>query len=85
MPACFQLFPKGSTTPARFSDIDDAMCAHFGVNPDPDRYYRQWYDTEGFRLAIGHSLASQREESPERADIIDWLDANYSPESWYER
>ena len=90
MPACFQLFPKGSDEPARFSEIDDAMCKHFGVEPDPDRYYRFWYDIEGFGLATGHSFDDMRtldEEVPpeeSRRAIIDWLDEHYTSDAWTE-
>lgn len=90
MPACFQLFPKGSDTPARFSDIDDRMRAHFGAQPDPKQYYRFWYDIEGFGLATGHSFDDMRaldaDAPPEesRRAIIDWLDANYTFEAWTE-
>ena len=90
MPACFQLFPKGSDEPARFSAIDDAMCAHFGVQPDAARYYRYWYDIEGFGLAMGRTFDDMRqrdEEAPpeeSRRAIIDWLDEHYTADSWTE-
>lgn len=85
MPACFQLFPIGSNIPARFIDIDNAMCAYFGVTPDADLYYRYWYDTEGFSLACGRSFNDLRAIYPDRQAIIDWLEANYTVHAWYER
>lgn len=90
MPAYLQLFPKGSNTPARFGQIDDAMCAHFGVTPDPNQYYRFWYDIEGFGLATGHSFDDMRardEDAPpeeSRRTIIDWLDEHYTSNAWTE-
>ena len=85
MPAYFTLTKKGETEPSRFVDIDDAMCAHFGVTPDTERYHRAWYDTEGLGLAMGHDWARLREINPERTDIINWLEANYTANSWYSR
>ena len=90
MPACFQLFAKGSDEPARFSVIDDAMRLHFGADPDPAHYYRFWYDIEGFGLAIGKTFADMRkadEGSPpeeSRRAIIDWLDEHYTSDCWTE-
>ncbi len=57
MPACFQLIPKGASEPAKLALVDDAICAHFGVEPDPIKYYHGWYDAIGFRLAIGKSFS----------------------------
>jgi hypothetical protein len=84
MPACFQLIPIGSDEPARFAEIDDAMCAHFGVTPDESRYYQQWYDIEGFGCAMGKTWAELRTLMPERAPIIDWLEQHYTCDSWTE-
>ena len=83
MPACFQLFPKGSTEPASFADIDDAMRAHFGAPPDEKHFYCMWYDVEGFELALGYDWDKMRQTHPNRKDIIDWLEANYTSKAWY--
>jgi len=85
MPACFQLFKRGSDVPERFADVDDAICAHFGVTPDAERFYRSWYDIEGFGLAMGHDWDKLRTINPDRADIINWLEANYTTQAWYSR
>lgn len=84
MPACFCLFPKGSDTPARLADVDEAMCAHFGVTPDPVRYYQGWYDIEGLMMALGRDWDYMRANFPDRAAIIDWLAANYTSDAWTE-
>lgn len=85
MPAYFTLTKKGEKEPSRFIDIDEAMCAHFGVTPDPDLYYRSWYDIEGCGLAMGYNWDKLREILPERKKIIDWLEENYVAEAWYSR
>lgn len=84
MPACFQLFPKGSDTPARFSEIDDAMRLHFGAPPDAERYYESWYDIEGLGLAMGFDWDRMRQINPDRAHIIDWLAERYTSDAWTE-
>lgn len=85
MPNCFTLTPKGETEPARLAAIDDAMCAHFGVAPDPDKYYQFWVDCEGLALACGKDWTWMRENFPERVGIIDWLAEHYTPDAWCER
>ena len=85
MPAYFTLTKKGETEPSAFIAIDEAMCAHFEVTPDPVKYYRAWYDIEGLGLAMGHDWNKLREINPNRADIIDWLEDNYTPDAWYSR
>jgi hypothetical protein len=79
------LTKKGEEKPSKFPDIDNAMCAHFGVEPDEDRFHNMWYDIEGLALATGKDWAWIRETWPERVAIIDWLDANYVADAWYER
>ena len=85
MPAYFTLTKKGETEPSTFIAIDEAMCARFGVTPDPVKYYRAWYYIEGLGLAMGHDWNKLREINPNRADIIDWLEENYTPNAWYSR
>ena len=85
MPAYFTLTKKGEKEPSRFIDIDEAMCAHFGVVPDEKQYFRAWYDVEGLGLAMGYDWDRLREINPERRDIVDWLEANYVSEAWCSR
>ena len=86
MSVCFSLFPIGSSTPARLVEVDDAMREAFGAPPDAHDYYRNWYDTIGLGLALGHSFERLKTEFfPNSADIIEWLAARYSPEAWVER
>lgn len=85
MPNCFTLTKRGAEEPAKFIDIDNAMCEFFAVTPDEDQYYKMWYDIEGLGLAMGKDWDYMREKMPERKPIIDWLEANYLPNAWSER
>lgn len=82
MPNCFTLTPNGEAQPATLSAIDDAMCAHFGVEPDPKLYYWGWVDIEGLALALGRDWAWMRANFEGRNAIIDWLEANYTPDAF---
>lgn len=62
MPVCFQLYPKGGDKPVVLQRLDDEMRQHFGVEPDPEHWLGHWFDTIGFRLAIGKSFAEIREQ-----------------------
>lgn len=99
MPVCFQLRPKGSTTPQSFIEIDEAMCLALGQPVDAEKYLWGWYDSIGLRLACGQSfqtMIDRWEQDKEGADeafrafadrqisMAKWLDANYSSDSWRE-
>jgi hypothetical protein len=94
MPNCFSLTPKGEPEPVRLGAVDDAMRAHFGAPPNPDEWYRGWYQTIGFMLARGlpwegireHVRTSMRPEADRAKDVavVDWLEANYTADAWTE-
>lgn len=84
MPNCFTLTRKGETEPSKLSAVDDALCAHLGVEPDAEQYHASWVDLEGFALAMGRDWAWMRVNFPDRLDIIGWLEENYIPDSWVE-
>ena len=84
MPNCYSLTPKGADQPERLIAIDEKMCAHFGVTPDPVTWFKNWENIEGLGFAMGFDFARQREINPDRADIIDWLEANYTVDAWAE-
>lgn len=88
MPACFQLTPKGSSTPAKFVDIDKEMCEHLGVPCDPGQWYAHWYDIIGLALAVGKDwewLREQYGEDEELGPVVEFLAERYDAESWTER
>jgi hypothetical protein len=97
MPNCFQLTRKGDTHPSPLVLIDDLICEHFGVEPDPVKYLAGWYDSIGLKLAMGQSfpqiIASYKEYEEKYPNdswprtlgaIAVWLDANYTTDSWAE-
>ena len=85
MPNHFQLIPKNSNEPEKFSTIDDIMCTHFGVNSNDVEYYFDWYNVLGFALAMGLTFDELRNEFPEFLEIINYLDSNYTVKTWYSR
>lgn len=92
MPGYFCLNRKSEpeAEPVKFVTIDEEMCAHFGVTPDPVKYYRGWYDIIGEALAMGASFAKIREcfeknNEPNGVAIVDFLDANFVSDAWYTR
>lgn len=60
-------------------DVDNAMCKHLGVAPDPFFWHRSWVDSIGMGLAFGKTFDEIREyfSEPEMLRIIDWLDDNF--------
>lgn len=91
MPNCFSLTRKGEKEPRELYKIDDDLWFLFtGAIPKPnDRWYKNWYNIIGLRLACGHSLKEiadeMREEEDELADVAEFLYTNYISNSWYSR
>lgn len=93
MPACFTLTKRGCTEPVTFQYLDEVICLMLGKPCDPDKYYRSWYDIIGLRLAMGQDWATivsaftpvEDSYDLEMLAICAYLQANYTPESWYER
>lgn len=56
MPNCFQLIDKTTGQPVILQKLDDKICEHMGVTPDPVKYYRCWFDIIGFKLACGKNF-----------------------------
>lgn len=84
MPACFQLIGKDTGQPTKFQQIDDEMRVHFGVEPDPVRWYKGWYDYIGFTLATGGDWAKCREIFEGLDEVIDYLEQRYTYNQWQE-
>ncbi len=85
MPAYFSLTKVGSTTPQNLQEIDDDMRRHFGAEADKERWYRSWYDIEGYGIAVGHGPQKLREILRDRDEIIDYLQSNFEWNAWYSR
>jgi hypothetical protein len=80
--------------PVRFVEIDEEMCAHFGVAVHETSYYCGWYDWIGDRIAVGQSFEKMREDIravttlsaadlQRTLEIIDFLDARFTTDAWY--
>ena len=91
MPSCFALTKKGQSERASLSEVDDRMREHFGAEPDSVKFYCGWYGYIGLSLAMGRTFNQIRDmltkyngDSSGPRAIVDWLDANYTVESWYQ-
>ena len=88
MPACFQLFRKGSEESVKFVDIDREMCETLGVPCDPDHWYAHWYDIIGGALARGRDWEWLREkfgDDEELGPVVEFLAARFDSDCWMER
>lgn len=65
--------------------VDDMMREHFGAEPDPKNWYRNWYNCIGIDLAFGMTRAKIEEEYPELLDITKWLFDNFTFNAFYSR
>lgn len=86
---CFTLTRKTAPDagPVTLQDVDAEMCAHFGAPVHERFWYRGWYNVIGLALSMGSTFARMREislEYPETLAIIDWLDANFESNAWYQ-
>jgi hypothetical protein len=84
MPRCFALYPKGGTEKISLQDVDKELCEFFGVKVSETEWLGNWYNTIGLSLAIGHDWGKIREFFPEMKNIIDFMEENYTPDSWKE-
>ena len=87
MPNCFQLINRETGKADAFQDIDEAICWDLGWPVDEERYAHGWYDSIGLGLARGRTFEELRDyfvDAEELLQIIDWLDARYTPDAWYE-
>lgn len=88
MPNCFQLIRKTTGEAETFVIIDEEICAHLNVEPDPIEFLAGWYDSIGIRAASGNDWAKIREDLKEYdtlSRIVDFLEEHYTISSWYQR
>lgn len=88
MPNCFQLKSIETGKPKDFAELDNEMCAHFGIEPNPDRWLMDWCNFIGLSLAMGETFDEIRtyvyEDETLLHNIIDYIEQRYVPEAWYE-
>jgi hypothetical protein len=91
MPNCFSLQRKSAPDiNVPFNQIDDEICAHMGITPDPDKYYLGWYNIIGLALACGQSfpqiINSLREYDDKLLlDVAEYLNDHFTSNAWVER
>ena len=87
MSNCFTLIPKGTSTPAKFAEIDDKLRKAFNQPEDAERYLWGWYDTIGLALACGKDWDWIRANcgSEDLRAVATWLEGRYEVDSWCER
>jgi hypothetical protein len=76
MPNCFSLTRKTDKEagPVALQQIDNELCEHFNVGPDPEMYCHQWVDTIGFALATGQTFTAIIREC--HANVAEYPDDN---------
>ena len=100
MPVCFNLTRKGEKMPTNLVEVDQRICTHFSVTCDDNKWYHGWYDSIGFRLALGKTFAEINAEYDATIDkykdqedvsywrrmkeIAEFLDTNYTTDAWRE-
>jgi len=84
MAVYFQLTPKNDpkAKPVEFNIIDCWMCDWVGVKEDPDKWYKNWYNTIGLELACGKDWRWCRDNFENMDDVIDYLETHFDVSSW---
>lgn len=82
-----QFIPKDGGQPINLAVLDNEICAHLGVRPDPHSYYLGWFSYVGFLLGIRKTFDMIREDAKgqeyeEMLPVIDFLEENYVPRMW---
>lgn len=76
MPNCFQLYPKGSDTPAPLNTVVDAKIAEFlGVPCDPKLWTADWFHVIGFLIACKNDCDLGTDKL--RSEVSKWYDEGY--------
>ena len=89
MPICFSLTRKGEDRPASLAQVDNEICAHFNVTPDPIKYYERWYDIIDLSLAFGDTHEQIRAKfdgtyanDARLREITDYIFEHFTPNNW---
>lgn len=92
MPNCYSLTPINGTEPERLIAIDEKMCAHFGAEPHPTLWFRNWENNIGMLLACGRSWEEIKKACKEDGtefgnelfEVAEWLEQHYTSDAWAE-
>jgi hypothetical protein len=85
MVAYFWLYDVKTKEAESLQVVDDKMRVHFGAPPNDREWYRSWYDSIGLFIALGNTKEQILADWPDKADIVEWLYANYTAEGWIGR
>ena len=92
MPNCFQLTRKNEKEPSKLTLIDEEICKHFRVAPDPVKWFHNWYDIIGLSIAMGDELGSEKlrantekylDINPQIMEVLSFLEENYTSCAWH--
>ena len=69
MPVCYQLYRKSNQQEGavKLQIVDEEMCAHFNEPVHETRWYYDWHNSIGFRLAMGKTFEQIRTEFAKEA------------------
>jgi len=84
MPVCFSLSSRTTNEVVPLQEVDDKMREAFDAAPDPKNWHRNWYNAFGILLALGETLGEIANKFPEYADVLEWLNTNYTINNWRE-
>lgn len=93
MPSCVQFKSRASSEIAMLAAVDESVCSHFHVDPDPERFYEGWFDTIGLLLAMDRRGVELRDEIRRvwgdddsqmklMLELAKFLEATYDIGSW---
>jgi hypothetical protein len=90
MPNCFQLTKIGEEEPSTLVEIDNALWLKFeGSVPEPNDYwFRGWYDSVGFELALGRTFTEIRAQwsvNSRITPVVEYLEKHYTVRCWAEK
>jgi hypothetical protein len=84
MPSCFAMRKIGEEERSSLQDVDKAICEHFNIPTDEEKWAYNWYNTIGLALAMGHDWDKIIGFFPEREPIVQFLRDHYITDAWWE-
>jgi hypothetical protein len=80
MPNCFSLTRKGEKEPEKLTVIDERLWRELGKQePDPEKWYFNWYNHIGLLLALGQGFMNISEKFEKL--VMDCLDEEKKEEA----
>jgi hypothetical protein len=85
MPNYFKLIRKDNKEPEHLMIVDERLAREVGkCEPDPECWFRNWYNTIGLLLAIGRTWDQILDVgfSDELVEVLFFLEEHYTPDAW---